>query len=47
MAMLSSLKGVIDMNSKIIGQFLRELCKEKDLTQEQLADKFNVSNRTV
>ena len=30
-----------------IGNFLRELRKEKNLTQEQLADVFNVSARTV
>jgi transcriptional regulator with XRE-family HTH domain len=29
------------------GNFLRELRKEKNLTQEQLADVFNVSARTV
>lgn len=30
-----------------IGNFLKELRKEKALTQEQLAEHFNVSNRTV
>lgn len=30
-----------------IGNFLRELRKEKGLTQEQLAEKFNVARRTV
>lgn len=30
-----------------IGAFLKELRKEKDLTQEQLAEKLNVSGRTV
>lgn len=30
-----------------IGAFLRELRKEKGLTQEQLAEKFNVAGRTV
>lgn len=30
-----------------IGQFLRELRKEKRITQEQLAEDFRVSNRTV
>lgn len=30
-----------------IGGFLRELRKEKDLTQEQLAEKFGVSSRSV
>lgn len=30
-----------------IGEFLRELRKEKGLTQEQLAEKFNVSRRSV
>ena len=30
-----------------IGIFLKELRKEKKLTQEQLAEKLNVSDRTV
>lgn len=30
-----------------MGQFLKELRKEKNLTQEQLAEKFNVSGRSV
>ena len=30
-----------------IGSFLKELRKEKELTQEQLAEKLNVSNRSV
>jgi len=30
-----------------IGTFLKQLRKEKELTQEQLAEKLNVSNRTV
>jgi len=35
------------MDQKKIGLFLKELRKEKKLTQEQLAEHFNVSNRTV
>ena len=35
------------MDTVKIGTFLRELRKEKKLTQEQLADVFNVSARTV
>lgn len=35
------------MDTIKIGSFLRELRKEKNLTQEQLADIFNVSARTV
>ena len=30
-----------------IGAFLKELRKAKKLTQEQLAEQLNVSNRTV
>ncbi len=35
------------MDQKKIGLFLKNLRKEKKLTQEQLAEKLNVSNRTV
>ena len=35
------------MDTVKIGAFLRELRKEKNLTQEQLAEVFNVSARTV
>ena len=35
------------MDTVKIGNFLRELRKEKGLTQEQLAEVFNVSGRTV
>ena len=35
------------MDQVRIGEFLKELRKEKELTQEQLAEKLNVSGRTV
>ena len=35
------------MDQKKIGRFLKELRKEKELTQEQLAEQFHVSDRTV
>ena len=35
------------MDQQKIGEFLKTLRKEKDLTQEELADKMNVSRRTV
>lgn len=35
------------MNQKKIGMFLKELRKEKQLTQEQLAEIFGVTNRSV
>ena len=35
------------MNQIKIGEFLRNLRKEKGLTQEQLAEQFNVSRRSV
>ena len=35
------------MNQEKIGGFLKELRKQKGLTQQQIAEKFNVSNRTI
>ena len=35
------------MNQQKIGKLLRELRKEKGMTQEQLAEHFHVSSRTV
>ena len=35
------------MDTKKIGAFLKQCRKEKNLTQEQLAEKFGVSARTV
>ena len=35
------------MEQQKVGSFLKELRKEKNLTQEQLAEQFNVSVRTV
>lgn len=35
------------MNQIKIGAFIKELRKEKELTQEQLAEQFNVNRRTV
>lgn len=35
------------MDQKKIGLFLKELRREKNITQEALAEKLNVSNRTV
>ena len=35
------------MNQKKIGEFLKQLRKEKNLTQEQLAEHFYVSSRSV
>ena len=35
------------MNQQKIGIFLKELRKEKQITQEQLANYLNVSNRSV
>ena len=35
------------MNQIKVGEFLKALRKEKGLTQEQLAEQFNVSRRTV
>lgn len=35
------------MDQVKIGEFLKELRKEKELTQEQLAERFNVSRRSV
>lgn len=35
------------MNQKKTGAFLKELRKEKGLTQEKIAEQFQVSGRTV
>ena len=35
------------MDLQKIGNFLKELRKEKNLTQEQLAETLNVSRRTI
>lgn len=35
------------MNQIKIGRFIKELRKERGLTQEQLAEQFGVSRRTV
>jgi transcriptional regulator with XRE-family HTH domain len=35
------------VDQKKIGWFLKELRKEKEMTQEQIAEQFNVSSRTV
>lgn len=35
------------MNTKVIGQFLKELRREKNLTQEELGEKVGVTNKTI
>ena len=39
--------GRYNMNQIKIGEFLKELRKEKGLTQEQFAEQFKVSRRSV
>ena len=41
------MKGGIFMDQVKIGSFLKELRKEKGITQEQLAEQLNTSNRSV
>lgn len=41
------MKGADRMDQQKVGSFLKELRKEKDITQEQLAEQLNVSGRTV
>ncbi len=40
-------KGGADMDQQKMGAFLRQLRNEKNMTQEQLAEKFGVSRRSV
>ena len=35
------------MNQLVIGKFILQKRKEKNLTQEQLAEKLGISNKTV
>lgn len=46
-SMVKNLKGVFTMNQDKIGKFITALRKEKGMTQEQLAEKLNVNNKTV
>ena len=41
------MKGGVVMDQKKIGLFLRELRNEKNLSQEQLAEEFGVSSRSI
>ncbi len=41
------LREAVSMNQHKTGKFLKELRKEKGITQEKLAEVFNVSSRTV
>lgn len=41
------MKGEDKMDQKKIGQFIAELRKEKNMTQKELADKLNVTDRAV
>lgn len=45
--MIQVMKEEYLMDQKKIGSFLKELRTEKNLTQEQLAEKLNVAGRTV
>jgi len=38
---------VHEMNQRVTGEFISQKRKEKNLTQEQLAEKLGVSNKTV
>lgn len=41
------MKGGFSMDQMKIGSFLKELRKEKGITQEQLSEQLNISNRSV
>ncbi len=40
-------KEVREMNQEVIGSFIAKCRKEKGLTQMQLAEKLNITNRAV
>lgn len=42
-----SVKGAKNMNQEKIGKFIAECRKNKNMTQQELAEKLNVSDRTV
>jgi len=41
------MKGGLRMDQTKVGAFLKDLRKEKELTQEQLAEELGVSGRTI
>lgn len=41
------MKGGLKVNQIKIGKFLKELRKEKGITQEQLAEILGITNRTI
>ena len=47
MCFIVQVKGGSNVDPKKIGSFLRELRKEQRITQEDLAEKLNVSSRTI
>ena len=45
--MYTNCKEVKEMNQEMIGKFISSCRKDKGLTQMQLAEKLNITNRAV
>ncbi len=47
MLVLTELKGELEMNQQKLGELIYDLRKEKNMTQKQVADLMNISDKTI